>query len=125
MPVQRPFNEHVLWQGKIQRANYPIPHEKPLMVLPKISSLGGIIKDPSAPPIWEEMNQSYTKYSSNYWSRIKESHTKYRLQHTYPKSPSFPFSFSPYLRKQDSMHQKQAPHACLEAHQASPLNQFS
>jgi hypothetical protein len=123
MPVQRPFNEHALWQGKIQRANYATPHEKPPMVLPKISSHGGTIKDPTAPPIWEEINNSYTKYSSSYWTRVKDSHNKYRIQYYSRPQPSYPFSFSPYQRKQDLT--CLSPHVSLEEHRASLPSQFS
>ena len=132
MPVQRPFNEHALWQGKIQQANYPPNPLNPPMNLPKINSIvGGTIKDPSAPQIWEEINHSYTKYSTNYWSRVKERQQLYRTeQANYPTlPPSSPVSFSPYQRKQDSTSQTQTqtltPHASLEGRQASPLDQFS
>ena len=125
MPVQRPFNEHVLWQGKIQKSNYPNPNQKPPMILPKINSIiGGTIKDPMAPPIWEEMNQSYTTYSKSYWFRVKDVHNKYRAQHNYPKAPSCHVSFSPYEQLYLG-HQIQVPHASLEELATSPLNQFS
>ena len=132
MPVQRPFNQDALWQGKIQLANYSNPKQNPPMILPKINNIvGGTLKDPSAPPIWEEVNQSYRTYSTSYWSRVKDAHNTYRLQFTYPKPPSSPSSFSPYQRKQDltsqtqTQRQKPTPHASLEGRQASPLDQFS
>ena len=131
MPVQRPFNEHVLWQGRIQRSNYSSPQAKPLMILPEINNItGGTIKDPTAPQIWKEITQSYNNYSTSYWSRVKDSHKTYRIQQTkYPNLPSSPSSFSPYQRKQDStpLTQKlrQTPHVFLEELEASRLNRFS
>lgn len=81
MPVQRPFNDHTLWRGTLQRANYPLNPLKPSMILPKINNLvGGTIKDPSAPPIWEEVNQSYRNYSQSYWARVKGAHARYRIE---------------------------------------------
>jgi hypothetical protein len=131
MPVQRPFNKEVLWQGKIQRANYPSPHPKPQMILPEINStIGGTITDPTAPQIWEEINQSYTKYSSFYWARVKQRQELYRDQQSYPNLPSSSLSsFSPYQRKQDwkplRQSQTPTPHVSLEELVASPLDRFS
>lgn len=131
MPVQRPFNEHALWKGKIQLANYPTTSRNPPMILPKINSIvGGTLKDPSAPPIWEEVTQSYNNYSTSYWSRVKDAHNTYRLQQgNYPMLPSSPSFFSPYQPKQDLMFQTQTqtptPHASLEELAASPLDRFS
>jgi len=132
MPVQRPFNEHVLWQGKIQRANYPPVQPKPPMILPEINKITGtIIKDPSSPPIWEEVTQSYNNYSTTYWSRVKDYHKTYRLQHAnYPMlSPSSLSSFFPYQQKWDltplTQRQMPTPHVSLEELEASPLDRFS
>ena len=131
MPVQRPFNEHALWQGRIQRANYPPGHLNAPMVLPKINTIvGGTIKDPSAPQIWEEITQSYTKYSRNYWANAKRRQELYRIENAnYPNLTSSPSSFSPYQRKQDLTPQTQkqtpSPHVSLEELEASPLDQFS
>ena len=72
MPVQHPLNEHRLWKGKIQQP----PRE---FIVPKINTIvGGTIKDPTAPSIWEEMNESYRKYSNAYWTRVKAYHEEYR-----------------------------------------------
>jgi hypothetical protein len=128
MPVQRAFNEHALWQGKIQLANYPPPQQKTQMILPKINTIvGGTLKDPAAPPLWEQINQSYRRYSTSYWSRVKDSHKTYRIeQANYPNLPSSPSSFSPYQRLDSTPQtQSQTPHASLEELAASPLDQFS
>jgi len=132
MPVQRPFNQHALWQGKIQSAKYSSPQPKPRMVLPEINNItGGTIKDPTAPQIWKEITQSYNTYSSFYWTRVKQRQQLYRAeQEDYPNLPSSsPSSFSPYQRKQDStpLTQKpiQTPHVSLEELAASPLDLFS
>jgi len=95
MPVQRPFNEDALWQGAIQRANYPPSRlTLPPMILPKISQNGGTVKDPTAPPIWEQITQSYTKYSKNYWSGVKRRQEVYRRENSYPMPEFSP----PYKR---------------------------
>jgi hypothetical protein len=72
MPVQRPLNENRLWKGKVEQ---PIRE----FHLPKINTIvGGTIKDPSAPSIWEEINESYRKYSEAYWTRVKAYQAEYR-----------------------------------------------
>lgn len=127
MPVQRPFNEHALWQGKIQLANYPSNTEKPPMILPKINTIvGGTIKDPTAPQIWEEINHSYRKYSRTYWARVKERQHAYRMEQANYPHFSLPSSFSPYQRaERQRQRHKPTPHASLEELVASPLDQFS
>ena len=89
MPVQRPFNEEMLWKGKIQKANYPEKNPKPPMDLPKINTIvGGTIKDPRAPPIWEGINDSYRSYSNDYWAGVKVRNLIYRYRQQFSSSPS-------------------------------------
>ena len=90
MPVQRPFNEEMLWKGKIQKANYPeaTPKPKPPMDLPKINTIvGGTIKDPRK-PIWEGINDSYKSYSSDYWAGVRVRNLIYRYRQQFSSSPS-------------------------------------
>jgi len=74
--MQKPFNEHLLWKGAIQRSNYPIPIRKPKMILPKINTIiGGTYDDED---IWEDITKRYDIYSKKYWERVKKIHTEYR-----------------------------------------------
>jgi hypothetical protein len=74
--MTRPFNEHLLWKGKIQRANYPKPARKPPMILPEINSLTGHIINP--PDIHGEMNAAYATYSQQYWLGVEKRKMAYR-----------------------------------------------
>jgi len=79
--MQKPFNEHLLWKGTIQRSNYPIPIRKPNMILPKINTLIGGTYDNE--DIWENITKGYdVVYSKPYWERIKKIHTEYRNSST-------------------------------------------
>jgi hypothetical protein len=80
MTVGRPFNEHLLWKGKIQKANYPKlcdKNRKPPMILPEINSLTGKVMNP--PDLNSEMNKSYATYSQKYWLDVEERKRIYRL----------------------------------------------
>ena len=77
--MSRPFNEHLLWKGKIQIANYPKPIVKPQMILPEINWLTGIVMNP--PDIHGEMNKAYKAYSKNYWLGVEERKRMYRIIH--------------------------------------------
>lgn len=74
--MTRPFNEHLLWKGKIQRANYPKPVQKPPMILPEINSLTGRVMNP--PDYDKEMNEAYATYSRQYWLGVEERKRAYR-----------------------------------------------
>jgi len=78
--MQKPFNEHLLWKGAIQRSNYHMSICKPDMVLPKINTLlGGTYDDED---IWEDITKKYHTYSKNYWEKIKQIHKEYRSRST-------------------------------------------
>ena len=74
--MARPFNEHLLWKGKIQQANYPKPVKKPPMILPEINSLTGKVMNP--PDYNKEMNDAYATYSQQYWLGVEERKLAYR-----------------------------------------------
>ena len=62
--MTKPLNEHLLWKGAIQRANYPKPVLKPNMILPEINTLTGRVMNQ------ENINDlSYAIISKNYWDR--------------------------------------------------------
>lgn len=82
MTLTRPFNEHILWKGQIQKANYPNPltqTQKPPMILPEINSLTGKVMNPY--DIHRDMNISYAIYSQAYWAGVEERKRKYRQNH--------------------------------------------
>jgi len=81
--MPRPFNEHILWKGKIQQSNYPPPPpRKPPMDLPIINSLiGGTIYNSQ---IYEDINKSYAAYSSQYWQGVQERRDEYRKMNAVP-----------------------------------------
>ena len=85
--MTRPFNEHLLWKGKIQKANYPKPAQKPPMILPEINSLTGKVMNP--PDLNAEMNVSYARYSQAYWSDVEERKRIYRLMNSDGSKTSF------------------------------------
>lgn len=74
----KPFNEHLLWKGKIQQSNYSKPISKNDMTgFTKINSLTGTIihGQPSLSDIY------YNKYiyeSQLYWKGIEERKRQYR-----------------------------------------------
>jgi hypothetical protein len=72
-----PFNEHLLWKGKIQKANYPKSIAKPRMILPEINWLTGKVMNP--PDIHEEINEAYRLYSQKYWLGVEERKRIYRI----------------------------------------------
>ena len=53
-----------MWRSAIQRANYPVAVLKPQMRLPEINSLTG---KPVHCDLHKAINESYAKYSENYW----------------------------------------------------------
>ena len=78
--MTRPLNEHLLWKGAIQRANYKRPALKPPMILPKINALTGKEMDP--PNIHEEMNRIYAAYSRWYWAGVEVRKLDYRIKNS-------------------------------------------
>ena len=81
--MPRPFNEHILWKGKIQQSNYPPPPpRKPPMDLPIVNHIvGGTIYDPN---IYKNINKSYEAYSSQYWQGVLERRAEYRKMNAVP-----------------------------------------
>lgn len=76
--MTRPFNEHLLWKGKIQKANYPKPIRKPSMILPEINWLTGFPMN--QPDHNKDMNAAYATYSRQYWLGVEERKLAYRLK---------------------------------------------
>ena len=74
--MTRPLNEHFLWKGAIQRANYPKSVAKPDMILPKICSLTG--REINPPDLHSEMNRAYAQYSYQYWLGVELRKQLYR-----------------------------------------------
>jgi hypothetical protein len=73
-----PYNEHLLWKGKIQLANYPIPKLKKDMIgLTKINSLTGTIIH-GQPCIYDELYQKTLNESQAYWKGFEERKKLYR-----------------------------------------------
>jgi|UniRef100_A0A6C0K775 hypothetical protein len=80
--MPRPFNEHILWKGKIQESNYPAPLRKPPMDLPIVNHIvGGTIYDPN---IYRNINKSYAAYSAEYWKGVLERRAEYRKINAVP-----------------------------------------
>jgi hypothetical protein len=80
--MPRPFNEHILWKGKIQQSNYPATHRKPPMDLPIVNHIvGGTIYDPN---IYKNINKSYAAYSAEYWKGVLERRAEYRKINAVP-----------------------------------------
>jgi hypothetical protein len=74
----KPYNEHLLWKGKIQLANYPRPILKKDMVgLTKINSLTGTIVH-GQPNIYDELYQKSLNESKEYWKGVDERKKLYR-----------------------------------------------
>jgi len=76
MVTTRPFNEHLLWKGKIQKANYITPSAKPQMILPKINSLTGKVMDSLVKP--DDLEKNYSEMSQKYWAGVEERKMAYR-----------------------------------------------
>jgi hypothetical protein len=73
-----PYNEHLLWKGKIQLANYPIPIVKKDMIgLIKINSLTGTIVH-GQHCIYDELYQKTLDESKKYWKKVEEQKKLYR-----------------------------------------------
>ena len=62
----KPFNEHALWRGKIQKANYPKPTEREPMDLPKYNTLTGK-SSPTNDRLHDEICQKTVAMSREYW----------------------------------------------------------
>jgi len=77
------FNEHILWKGQIQKANYRPFIFQPPMVLPYINSLTGHHVPPSRPTIAEEIESRYKLQSEAYWDGVRERQRQYRLANRY------------------------------------------
>lgn len=71
----KPFNEENLWRGSIQKACYPKAVLKPQMHLPEINALTG---KPTRSNLHETINESYAKYSENYWAGVAFRKRLYR-----------------------------------------------
>jgi len=76
----RPFNEEILWKGKIQRYNSNPPLNQPPMIVPKINPLTGNYRPPVRPSISEEIEYNYSLYSAKYWEGVKERQRQYRIE---------------------------------------------
>ena len=76
---QKPFNEVLLWKGKIQQNQKASKLNLPDMILPKINSLTGKYV-PESPSIHEEILYRYSVYSAEYWRGVKERQYEYRLR---------------------------------------------
>lgn len=89
MPLLKAFNEHLLWKGEIQKANYPEVKKWTLPIeLPPLSYYGRQV------PIdgteykkiqykWCEPDglvKSYNIYSAQYWKGVRERQKLYRLK---------------------------------------------
>ena len=77
------FNEHILWKGQIQKANYSSFVIQPPMVLPFINPLTGRHVPPSRPTIAEEIESRYKLKSEAYWDGVKARQRQYRLANRY------------------------------------------
>ena len=77
--LQKPFNEHALWKGQIQKYNSGPGLVQPPMDLPKINPLTGHHRPPQRPSLSEEREYQYSLYSAEYWKGVKERHIKYRI----------------------------------------------
>jgi len=82
--LTKPFNEHILWKGAIQKANYPKPITKPTMILPQINWLTGH-PIPHNPSISQQMLINYESYSNTYWKGVRERAEAYRNKNRSPQ----------------------------------------
>ena len=76
----KPFNEEILWKGKIQRYNSKPPLNQLPMIVPKINPLTGNYRPPVRPSISEEIEYNYSLYSAKYWEGVKERQRQYRIE---------------------------------------------
>ena len=84
--MTKPFNEHLLWKGKIQKASYSPPVKKPSMDLLPLTYHGGQefilgaewtrIKENYCDP--DGLPKLYAVYSKNYWIQVEERKRRYR-----------------------------------------------
>jgi len=84
--MSKPLNEHKLWKGKIQLANYPPAVEKPPMNLLPLTYHGGQetidgaeytrIKNEYCDP--KMLTKGYEDYSKKYWEGIRTRNAIYR-----------------------------------------------
>ena len=73
-----PLNEHLLWKGKIQQANYPKPILKNNMTgLIQINSLTGTIVH-GQPCLYELYYNKTIDESQLYWKGVEERKRLYR-----------------------------------------------
>lgn len=73
-----PLNQHHLWKGKIQQANYPKPTLKKDMVgLIQINSLTGTIVH-GQPCLYDMLYQKTLDESQAYWKGVEERKRIYR-----------------------------------------------
>jgi hypothetical protein len=79
--MTQPFNEDLLWKGKMQLANYPPPMLQPPMNLPQVNSLTG--KPIFILDINTELNRSYATYSQKYWQGVEHRKRLYREARRY------------------------------------------
>jgi len=79
--MAKPLNEHLLWKGKMQQANYPLPQRKAPMILPEVNWLTGHYDN--APDLNKEMNQSYSTTSQLYWAGVEQRKIAYRAANTH------------------------------------------
>ena len=85
--MPKPLNEHKLWRGKIQQANYPKPFTKPDMKLLPLTYHGEQSYIEGAE--YEKMKKEYcdldlscklfTSTSESYWAGVEERKRLYRL----------------------------------------------
>ena len=70
--ITKPRNKYLLWNGKIQLANYPQPILKKDMVgFIKINSLTGTVVH-GQPSLYDEIYQKSLNESEAYWKKRKE-----------------------------------------------------
>jgi len=90
-----PLNEHLLWKGKIQQANYPKPTIKKDMVgLTQINSLTGTIVC-GQPCLHDILYQKSLEESQLYWKGVEERKRLYREKNTGYRQ--IPILSTPYL----------------------------
>ena len=86
--MSKPLNQHKLWAGKIQKANYPKPITKPDMKLLPLTYHGGqsIIEGAEYEEIKKEYcdldlsSKLFAKTSESYWAAVEERKRLYRLR---------------------------------------------
>ena len=86
MPVAEPFLKERLWKGKIQKAGYPRPIQKPDMTLFPLTCHGG---QPIIEGAWRDrmladynkptLPESYEAISKRYWAGVEKRKQLYRV----------------------------------------------